>query len=229
LVKNLKNEPLKTYGIQSTRPMRFIETSDSVYSNYNTKLSVLNEIVDLCYDDTAQYPLLPLTYFWYVRGDMFNFRKQKQLSTSKPVCTIRVGEENFISAKPKYRPLINVCTAVSKTDSTLRVTYKDKDSISRWKCRFESKIEINSENLDTLQSYAKRVVSINKFVQKSLEITTRKFYYLYPGDVVKVEGAERWGISDGNYEVKEVEIDLDRKIQAKLRLAGTPKLLTEYI
>src|SRR3990167_2133972 len=213
-------------GIAGTNPVQIVSSSDAKIG-VDTAKNFIDYYTGLAFDDTA-YPNAPLLYEYQQRDQYFVWRKEKAL-TSNAALRLTVGKDSIISGTIQRQPIYSDAY-VSGAGAT-RWSQSDRDSARRWGGRrFWIRESTTSSFVSDAYEKAVRLIELSKNERRSFSlIVGEDAFFLHPGDIVALDGAEEIGIKSETYRISEVRFGMTPTLRTTLTLGDAGRLLTDYL
>jgi len=213
-------------GIQGTSPVQVVSAADAK-TGVDTAKNFIDYYTGLAFDDTA-YPNAPLLYEYQQRDQYFVWRKEKAL-TSNAALRLTVGKDAIISGTIQRQPIYSDAH-VSGVDAA-RWSQSDRDTARRWGGRrFWIRESTTSSFVSDAYEKAVRLIELSKNERRSFSlIVGEDAFFLHPGDIVALDGAEDIGIKSETHRISEVRIGMTPTLRTTLTLGDAGRLLTDYL
>lgn len=237
LISGLNGTPL-TVGKSGVETERVITDTDDIrYPEYADKLSVIQDINDLCWDESyASNSYHPLPYFFYVNGTTFFHKKQTDITAATPVMSIAYAD-NLLSSDPEYTMdyTCNRCTYIGgeykdAAGNTRRYegTHTDATNLANMRLFHVVKEDKKLPSDGDCVAAAERYVQANKYITVKSSLKHTDGMYLTPGvSVIEIENS-RYGIS-GNNLVVGVNVSMSAGVvDVNIDLAQRKSVLTDF-
>ena len=213
-------------GVRGTSPAQFVESSNS---GAFTAKAVVDSVTALAFDD-SEYPDVPLLYEYHQRDQYFVWRKQASLVDGTPAMNLTIGVDAVLGGAVEKEAVYTDANVTGRT-ADARWSHSDRDSSRRWGGRRFVAIGSTSSSFQSdAYEAAVRAVETSKHERISFSLLTmREPFLLYPGDLVRVDGGERFGIRSSLYRAQEVSTDLSPAPATRIVFDTSGRLLTDYV
>ena len=215
-------------GVQGTEPRQFVTPENAVYGTGTVKAAI-DSYTKLAFDDSA-YPDPPLFYEYHQRDNYLVWRKEESLATGTAALTLTLGRDAVLGGGVDSQPVYTDALVTGRTDDA-RSLHADRDSSRRWGGRrFVAAGDSGSSFSADSYELAVRLVEIGKHERASFSLTAmRDPFLLHPGDLIRLNGAERYGLASKLYRANEVSIDLAPAPVTTITVDSSARLLTDYL
>ena len=140
-----------------------------------------------------------------------------------------MGKDAIISGTIQRQPIYSDAY-VSGAGAT-RWSQSDRDSARRWGGRrFWIRESTTSSFVSDAYEKAVRLIELSKNERRSFSlIVGEDAFFLHPGDIVALDGAEDIGIKSETYRISEVRVGMTPTLRTTLTLGDAGRLLTDYL